>query len=149
MCGLSYRNATLLDCAVINSLTSSREECIEGGGMERIVWIGRVWRGYSLFYTNITQNRRCLWLVTQKTGLHWYERLARSSVTKLIGQQQLSAWFSRLPEERCFKSIKNQRCLWKIQNQPRPLFRPRSVNFTQHFRNLSRKTVPLRNNSQH
>ncbi len=26
-----------------------------------------------------------------KTGLHWYERLAGSSVTKLIVQQQLSA----------------------------------------------------------
>jgi hypothetical protein len=30
-------------------------------------------------------------LVTHKTALHWYERLAGSSVTKLIGQQQLSA----------------------------------------------------------
>jgi hypothetical protein len=30
-------------------------------------------------------------LVSHKTGLHWYERLAGSSVTKLIGQQQLSA----------------------------------------------------------
>ena len=29
------------------------------------------------------------WLLI-KTGLHWYERLAGSSVTKLIGQQQLS-----------------------------------------------------------
>ncbi len=31
----------------------------------------------------------------------------------------------------------------KFKNQPRPLLRPRSVNFRQHFRNLSRKTVPL------
>ncbi len=31
----------------------------------------------------------------------------------------------------------------KFQNQPRPLLRPRSVNFRQHFRNLSRETVPL------
>jgi hypothetical protein len=31
----------------------------------------------------------------------------------------------------------------KFKNQPRPLLRPRSVNFSQHFRNLSRKTVPL------
>jgi hypothetical protein len=29
----------------------------------------------------------------------------------------------------------------KYKNQPRPLLRPRSVNFHQHFRNLSRKTV--------
>jgi hypothetical protein len=31
----------------------------------------------------------------------------------------------------------------KFKNQPRPLLRPRSVNFRQHFRNLSRKRVPL------
>ncbi len=31
----------------------------------------------------------------------------------------------------------------KFKNQPRPLLRPRSVNFRQHFRNLSHKTVPL------
>ncbi len=31
----------------------------------------------------------------------------------------------------------------KFKNLPRPLLRPRSVNFRQHFRNLSRKTVPL------
>jgi hypothetical protein len=29
------------------------------------------------------------WLLI--SSLHWYERLARSSVTKVIGQQQLSA----------------------------------------------------------
>jgi hypothetical protein len=28
---------------------------------------------------------------THKTALHWYERLAGSSATKLIGEQQLSA----------------------------------------------------------
>jgi hypothetical protein len=32
----------------------------------------------------------------------------------------------------------------KFKNQPRPLLRPRSINFRQHFRNLSHKTVPLR-----
>jgi hypothetical protein len=32
----------------------------------------------------------------------------------------------------------------KFKTQPRPLLRPRSVNFRQHFRNLSRKTVPLK-----
>ncbi len=31
------------------------------------------------------------WLPTHKRSLHWYERLAGSSVTKIIGQQQLSA----------------------------------------------------------
>ncbi len=41
MCGLSYRNATLLDRAIINSLTSSQEECIQGGGMERIYNLDR------------------------------------------------------------------------------------------------------------
>jgi hypothetical protein len=32
----------------------------------------------------------------------------------------------------------------KFKNQPRPLLRPRSVNFRQHFQNVSRKTVPLK-----
>jgi hypothetical protein len=32
----------------------------------------------------------------------------------------------------------------KFKNQQRPLLRPRSINFRQHFRNLSRKTVPLK-----
>ncbi len=31
----------------------------------------------------------------------------------------------------------------KFKNQPRPLIRPRSVNFRQHFRNLSCNKVPL------
>ncbi len=31
----------------------------------------------------------------------------------------------------------------KFKNQPRPLLRPRSVNFRQHCRNLSHETVPL------
>jgi hypothetical protein len=31
----------------------------------------------------------------------------------------------------------------KFKNQPRPLLRPRSINFCQQFWNLSRKTVPL------
>ena len=33
--------------------------------------------------------------------------------------------------------------LKKFKNQPQPLLRTRSVNFRQHFRNLSHKTVPL------
>ncbi len=37
----------------------------------------------------------------------------------------------------------------KFKNQPRPLLRPRSINFRQHFRNLSRKTVPLNNVYKH
>jgi hypothetical protein len=36
----------------------------------------------------------------------------------------------------------------KFKNQPRPLLSPRSVNFRQNFRNLSRKTVPLRPESE-
>jgi hypothetical protein len=31
----------------------------------------------------------------------------------------------------------------KLKNQPRPLLRPRSVHFRQHFWNLSHETVPL------
>jgi hypothetical protein len=47
----------------------------------RPTWCGRP----ELCYYWLTQNRRCLWLVTHKTALHWYERHAGSSVTKLIG----------------------------------------------------------------
>ncbi len=32
----------------------------------------------------------------------------------------------------------------KFKYQPRPLVRPSSVNFCQHFLNLSRETVPLK-----
>ena len=40
-------------------------------------------------------------------------------------------------------SFTGKKMFEKFKNQPRPLLRPRSVNFRQHFRNLSRKTVPL------
>ncbi len=36
----------------------------------------------------------------------------------------------------------------KFKNQPQPLLRPRSVNFRQHFRNLSHETVPVNLDSQ-
>ncbi len=42
------------------------------------------WRSELCSYW-FTQNRHCLWLVAHKTALHWYERLAGSPVTKLIG----------------------------------------------------------------
>ncbi len=79
----------------------------------------------------LTQNRLYVWLVAHNISLHCYERLAGSPVTKLIRIHKLSSWFLHLPERRCFISTKNQRCLRK------------TVNFRQHFRNLSRKTVPL------
>ncbi len=37
----------------------------------------------------------------------------------------------------------------KFKNQPQPFLRPRSINFRQHFRNLSRKTVPLSQVQKH
>ncbi len=89
----------------------------------------------------LTQNRRFLWMVIHKTSLHWYEMLAGSSVTKLIGQQ-LTGWFTE--KKMFFFQLKIRGASEKFKNQLRPLLRPRSVNLRQHFRNLFRKTVPLR-----
>ncbi len=49
--------------------------------------------GQSFAPIGLHKTDAALWLVNHKTALHWYERLAGSSATKLIGQQQLSAWF--------------------------------------------------------
>ena len=84
----------------------------------------------------LTQNRRCLWLVA-------YKRLAGSTVTKIIGLHELSASFSIYRKEDVLFQPKIRGASEKFKNQLRPLLRPRSVNFRQHFRNLSRKTVPL------
>ncbi len=78
----------------------------------------------------LTQNRHSLWLVTHKTALQWYERLAGSSFTKLIGQQQLSEWFLHLPERRCFISTKNQRFLRKIQKPAAELIKAYICQFS-------------------
>jgi hypothetical protein len=64
-------------------------------------------------------------------GLRWFHNAKRY------------ARFLHLPERRCFISTKSQRCLEKFKNQPQPLLRQRSVNFCQHFWNLSRKKVTL------
>jgi hypothetical protein len=66
-----------------------------------------------------------------------------SPVTKLIGLHKLSAWFWHLPERWFLIQQKIRGASEKFKNQPRPLLRPRSVDFRQHFRNLSRNTVPL------
>jgi hypothetical protein len=48
----------------------------------------------------------------------------------------------RIEEVLC--QLKIRCAIEKLKNQPRPLLRPRYVNFSQHFLNLSRKTVPLK-----
>jgi hypothetical protein len=52
--------------------------------------------------------------------------------------------FSIYRETDVFYQQKIRGAFKKFKNQPRPLIRPRSVHFRQHFRNLSRKTVPLK-----
>ncbi len=67
--------------------------------------------------------------------------IARSSVTKLIGLHKHWAWFfvSIYRKEDVLCQLKIRGASEKFKNQPRPLLRPRSVNFRQHFRNLSDK----------
>jgi hypothetical protein len=83
------------------------------------------------------------WLLIKRVCIG-IERLAGSSVTKLIGQQQLSRDFSIYRKKDVLSQLKIRSTSEKFKNQPRPLLRHRSVNFRQHFRNLSHKTVPLK-----
>ncbi len=73
--------------------------------------------------------------------------VAGSSHTKLIGQHNLSPYrraFSIYRKEDVLFQLKVRGVSEKFKNQLRPFSRPRSINFRQHFRNLSHKTVPLR-----
>ncbi len=51
--------------------------------------------------------------------------------------------FSIYRKEEVLCQLKIRGAKEKFKNQPRPLQRPRYVNFSQHFWNLCRKTVPL------
>jgi hypothetical protein len=51
--------------------------------------------------------------------------------------------FSIYRKEEVLFQLKIRGAIEKFKNQPRPLLRPRYVNFSQHFWNPSRKTVPL------
>jgi hypothetical protein len=51
--------------------------------------------------------------------------------------------FSIYRKEEVLCQLKIRDAIEKFKNQPRPLLRPRYVNFSQHFWNQSRKTVPL------
>ncbi len=77
-------------------------------------------------------------------ALHWHDRLARSSGTKLIGKQQLTAWFQHLSERGCFISTKNQRCLRKIQKPDAALIK---ANIRQFLSILSKSiSCPFKDN---
>ncbi len=52
--------------------------------------------------------------------------------------------FSIYRKEKVLFQLKIRGASDKFKNQLRPLLRPRSVSFLQHFRNISRKTVPLK-----
>ncbi len=52
--------------------------------------------------------------------------------------------FSIYRKEDVLFQLKIRGAFEKFKNQTRPLLRPRSINFQQHFLNLSHKTVPLR-----
>ncbi len=51
--------------------------------------------------------------------------------------------FSNYRKEDVLFQLKIRGASEKFKNQQQPLLRPSSVNFRQHFRNLSCKTVPL------
>ena len=51
--------------------------------------------------------------------------------------------FSIYRKEEVVCQLKIRGAIEKFKNQPRPLLTPRSINVRQHFRYLSRKTVPL------
>jgi hypothetical protein len=65
-------------------------------------------------------------------------------VTHFYGNISYRRYFSIYRIEGVLFQLKIRGTSEKFKNQPRPLLRPRSVNFRQHFRNLSRKTVPLK-----
>jgi hypothetical protein len=73
-------------------------------------------------------------------------RLVGSSGAKLIREHKVSAWFfsSIYRETDVFFQQKIRGASEKFKNQLLPLIRPRSVQFRQHFWNLSHETVPLR-----
>jgi hypothetical protein len=52
--------------------------------------------------------------------------------------------FSIYRKEDVLFQLKIRHASEKFKNQPRPLLGPRSINFRQHFRNLSNETVPLK-----
>ncbi len=52
--------------------------------------------------------------------------------------------FSIYWKEEVLCQLKIRGAIEKFKNQPRPLWRPKYVNFSQHFWNLSCKTVPLK-----
>ncbi len=81
----------------------------------------------------LTQIKCCLWLVTHKMALHWYERLAGSSGTKLIGEHRLAAWFWHLLGNWCFISTKNQSSLQKIQKPAAALIKTKICPFSTKF----------------
>ncbi|MFN9940905.1 MAG: hypothetical protein ACK56I_15650, partial [bacterium] len=76
-----------------------------------------------------------------KRQLHWNERFAGSPDTKLIGRCRRD--FSIYRKVDVLFKLKIREAFKKFKNLPRPLLRPRSINFHQHFLNLSHKTVPL------
>jgi hypothetical protein len=83
-------------------------------------------------------------LIKQHVGM----KVAGSSVTKLIGLYCISyrSDFSIYWKEDVLCQLKIRGASEKLKNQPRPLLRPSSVNFSQQFLNLSCKTVSLNSN---
>ncbi len=74
------------------------------------------------------------------------ERIKRGRC-HIIYRDRLTKWIWFLKSSMLNSTPKN--CRWqgwflKLKTLSRPLLRPRSVNFCQHFLNRSRKTVPLK-----
>jgi hypothetical protein len=64
-------------------------------------------------------------------------------MTSLILILDIGVIFNIYRKEDVLCQLKIRGASEKFKNKPRHLLRQRSVNFRQHFRNLSRKTVPL------
>ncbi len=81
------------------------------------------------------------WLLIKR---HYLSKKGLSGVQVQKYSDYISYWrhFSTYRKEDVLFQPKIRGASEKFKNQPRPLLRPRSVNFRQHFRNLSRKTVP-------
>ncbi len=92
----------------------------------------------------LTQNGRCLWLVAHKRHYNGKKGLPGVELQNWSDYISYRCDLSIYRKEDVLFQLKIKGASEKFKNQSRPLLRPRSVNFRQHFQNLSGKTVPLK-----
>ncbi len=83
------------------------------------------------------------WLFIKR---HWIgtKGLPGAQIQNLSDNTSCRRDFSIYRNEDVLFQLKIRGVFEKFKIQPRPLIRPRSINFRQHFLNLSHKTIPLR-----